>query len=235
MNQEKTKNFKRATAIKLHINQLSGGSYVKDEVSNYLQTQIGIRVSRVRILGTIVNKWIPSSDSERTPQATIIIDDGTATIRIKAWKDNITIFEDVEIGDIVDIIGHVRKYEEEIYITPELIKKIEDPNWELVRELEIIECIERIKSGQRFQEYSSPTSGELTKNAEITGSDKTEKSIFKDKIVELIRNLDDGVGVSVLLLKEQANIPEIDFHNAIMELINEGTIYQPNSGKYKIL
>ena len=235
MNQDNTKSFKRATAIKLHINHIFNGNYVKDDVNNYLETAFGIRVSRVRILGTIVNKWMPTADSDRTPQATIIIDDGTETIRIKAWKENIKIFDDVAVGDIVDIIGHVRKYENEIYITPEIIKKIEDPNWELVRELEIIEFIEKIKLGQAFQKETPSTLQGAVQHSESIISNQADKSIFKDKIVDLIRELDEGVGVSVVLLKERANIPEIDFHDAITELINEGTIYQPSSGKYKIL
>ncbi|NVM53728.1 MAG: hypothetical protein HWN66_08495 [Candidatus Helarchaeota archaeon] len=239
MNQDRTKKYKRATAIKVHINHLISGKYVKDDVNNYLETEFGVPISRVRILSTIVGKWMPNLEneakSERVPQASITIDDGTETIRVKAWKDDIKILEDVEIGDIVDIIGRVREYEKETYITPEIIRKIDDPNWELVRELEIIEYLERIKStaktetkSVRSQQLDSDSSGVLV-------SDQIEKSIFKDKIVELINKLDEAKGVSINKLKEHANIPEIDFQDALTELINEGTIYQPNPGKYKIL
>ncbi|MFX1295556.1 MAG: OB-fold nucleic acid binding domain-containing protein [Promethearchaeota archaeon] len=235
MNQEKIKSFKRATAIKMHINYLISGNYIKDDVNNYLETEFGIRISRARILGTIVNKWMPlkkEDKNSRTPQATIILDDGTETIRIKAWNDDIKIFEDVKIGDIVDIIGRVRKYENEIYITPEIIRKIEDPNWELVRELEIIEYLKKIKSGSNLHSNTAESQQIPEKIVETSISDK---STIKDKIVELIRELDDGHGVNINQLKEHAGIPEIDFQDALTELINEGTIYQPSSGKYKIL
>jgi arginine deiminase len=53
--------------------------------------------------------------------------------------------------------------------------------------------------------------------------------------VELINELDKGSGVSINQLKEHAKIPEIEFQNAIMELINEGAIYQPSPHKYRKL
>ncbi len=239
MNQDKAKNFKRATAVKVHINHLISGNYVKDDVNSYIETEFGIHVSRVRILGTIVTKWMPNikneSTPDRTPQATLIIDDGTETIRIKAWKDDIKLIENFEIGDIVDIIGRIREYDNQIYITPEIIKKIEDPNWELVRELEIIEFLGRIKANSKSPKSNTEAQPLSVNITETIINNKNGKSKFKDKIVELIRELDEGLGVSIAQLKERVTIPENDFQNAIMELINEGTIYQPNSGKYKLL
>ncbi len=234
MNQEKTKNFKRATAIKVHIDHLITGNYVKDDINNYVETEFGIRISRARILGTIVHKWIPkietNEETNRTPQATIILDDGTDTIRITAWKEDIVILDKFEVGDIVDVIGRVRQYQKMIYIIPEIIRKVEDPNWELVRELEIIEFIEKVKSG--FNDTTNVSPQEIT---ESTPQKTNTKNIFKDKIVELIKELDQGSGVSVSKIKETSNIPDIDFQDVITELINEGTIYQPRSGKYKLL
>lgn len=239
MNQDKQRKFKRATAIKVHINQLISGKYVKDDVNNYLETELGVSLSRARILGTIVGKWMPNTQnavkSDRTPQASIIIDDGTETIRVKTWKEDIKMLDDHEMGDVVDIIGRVRQYENEIYITPEIIRKIEDPNWELVRELEIIEFMERIKSSTKFQARSvKPQETGIHDSSELV-ADQNKKGIFKDKIVELINNLDKGNGVSSNQLKKLADIPEVDFQDVLMELINEGTIYQPNPGKYRIL
>jgi len=38
------------------------------------------------------------------------------------------------VGDLVLVVGRVRKYEDEIYISPEIVKKV-NPNWELVHKL----------------------------------------------------------------------------------------------------
>lgn len=239
MSQEKVKKYKRAIATKVHINHLISGNYVKDELNNYIETSFGLQASRVRILGTVVRKWMPSANNEtateRVPQASIIIDDCTETIRIKAWADDIKIFEEVEVGDLVDLIGHVREYEKEIYLTPEIIKKIEDPNWELVRELEIIEFIKGLNADVKIQPDSASTQHSPKSNLRTPVDLHNTKGIFKDQIVDLIKKLDETKGVSLSELKQQGNISEIDFQDIIKELINEGIIYQPSPGKYKIL
>ena len=246
MNSEPSKSFERAIAIKLNINHILSGTYVKADGKNYLETTWGVHVSRVHILGTIVRKWVSPADSEsksdRTPQASLTVDDGTETIRLKAWKDDIKIFEDFQIGDIIDVVGHIREYDNEKYIAPEFIKTIENPNWELIHELNIIESLSRVKSNKNLQQISVETQQISVAAQQITPkasaslkSVQNQKSIFKDKIVELIRNLDEGQGISKNQLKINLKIPEIEFENALTDLINEGTIYQPSSGKFKIL
>ena len=239
MNSDRSKSYKRATAIKLYINHILSGTYVKDDGNNYLETFWGVHVSRVHILGTIVRKWVPrannESKSDRTPQASLTVDDGTETIRLKAWKDDIKIFEDFQLGDIIDVIGHVREYETEKYIAPEIIKRIENPNWELIHEISLIESLHRLKSDRNPPKISVEAPQIRSKGSEDSKMDKNPKSIFKDKIVDLIRNLDEGQGVSSNQLKSNIKIPEIEFQNAMMDLINEGTIYQPSPGKYRIL
>lgn len=239
MNSESSKSFKRAIAIKLNINHILSGTYVKADSKNYLETSWGVHVSRVHILGTIVRKWVSPADgeskSDRTPQASLTVDDGTETIRLKAWKDDIKIFEDFQIGDIIDVIGHIREYENEKYIAPEIIKTIENPNWELIHELNIIESLSRVKSNKNLQKISVEAQQIPHKVSAALKIDQNQKSVFKDEIVELIRKLDEGQGVSSNQLKTNIKIPENDFQNTIMDLINEGTIYQPSPGKYRIL
>ncbi|MDD1778708.1 MAG: OB-fold nucleic acid binding domain-containing protein [Candidatus Helarchaeota archaeon] len=252
MNSEPSKSLKRAIALKLSIHHILSGTFVKADDKNYLETSWGGHVSRVHIFGTIVRKWVSSTDSEsksdRTPQASITVDDGTETIRLKAWKDDIKIFEDFQIGNIIDVIGHIREYKNEKYIAPEIIKTIENPNWELIHELNIIESLSRVKSNKNLQKISadaqqiSEKAQQITpKDSEHLKSDHNQKSIFKDEIVELIRKLDvsqgtsKSQGISKNQLKTNLKIPEIDFENALTDLINEGTIYQPSPGKFKIL
>lgn len=230
MEQNKSRKFKRATAIKLHIIDLLSGKFQKEEDFSYIQTEFGVPVSRVHLLGTIIEKWMPSKDIERTPQASLILDDGTETIRIKAWKEDVQKFEDFRKGDLVEIIGRVQEYEQETYINPEIIRKIINPNWELVRELEIVEYQKNLKSHQINQSVEIKPSTIPVKKEEYG-----KKNLIKDQIVELISQLDDSRGISLDDLKQKAAIPEADFQEALTELINEGTIYQPNPGKYKIL
>ncbi|MFX0136239.1 MAG: hypothetical protein ACFFDN_21545 [Candidatus Hodarchaeota archaeon] len=105
----------------------------------------------------------------------LIIDDGTETIRIKVWGDDIRKYkvEDLNIGDNVDIIGRVREYNDEIFIMPEIISKISDPNWELLRELEKIELKKLFKNKKIVNTIATP---------KIPEESITESSIIKKEI-----------------------------------------------------
>ena len=126
--------IKRLTTIKSKISDIVSGRYVvlPGFESNYVLTQNGMRLSRARILATVVDKFL----SESGRYAAMTIDDGTDTIRAKAFNA-VSVFEPFAVGDLVDFVGKLREYQGEIYLVPEIIRKIDDPNYELLRELEI--------------------------------------------------------------------------------------------------
>ena len=126
--------IQRMTAKKVRIYDIINGKWVKKEgmEPSYVETNYGDQLSRVRIMGTIVSKFI----AEDGNFASITVDDATDTIRAKTFK-TIKPVDTVEIGDIVDVIGKVREYNEEIYLIPEIILKMTDPNMELLRKLEV--------------------------------------------------------------------------------------------------
>jgi len=129
----------RQVAKKLQIRTINTGKFIKinREVEenkftpNYIEIE-GNKIARVRVLATIMEKFV----SESGDYATLTLDDTTDTIRCKIFG-NLEIIENIEKGDIVDIIGKIREYNGEIYIQPEIIVKIEDPNFEVLRKLEI--------------------------------------------------------------------------------------------------
>src|SRR3989338_5220493 len=108
---------KRLTSIKTKIIDLSNGKYevLPGFGSNYVLTRDGMRLSRVRILATVVDKFL--SDSGR--YAAITLDDGSDTIRAKAFNA-VAVFDNLSVGDLVDFIGKVREYQGELYLVPEL-------------------------------------------------------------------------------------------------------------------
>ncbi|MCD6221588.1 hypothetical protein J7K25_05475, partial [bacterium] len=94
----------------------------------------------------VIDKFV----SEDGNYATLTLDDTTDTISCKIFmnsnfSDNISrqnlidleTLENIEKGDLIDVIGKIREYNEERYIQPEIIVKIEDPNFEVLRKLEI--------------------------------------------------------------------------------------------------
>ena len=97
-------------------------------------------VSRVRILGIVTYSMI--SDDRRYGK--IIVEDGTSTISLRVWEEDVDLIIDPDTGDpydvgtILDIIAKVRAYRGEKYLYPSLIVKLEDPNWLIVNNLELM-------------------------------------------------------------------------------------------------
>ncbi len=123
----------RQVAKKVNVKILHTGEFVQQGGMNpnYVKTE-EIEFSRVRVLGTVIDKFI----SEDGNYGTITLDDTTDTIRCKVFRD-LTILEEVEKGDLVDVIGKIKEYNEERYIQLENIAKVEDPNFEALRKLEL--------------------------------------------------------------------------------------------------
>lgn len=125
----------RHIAYRVWISDLLTGNFVLRE-SELESSHILInnkKVSRVNIVATVIQKY----ESEDLSYVSITIDDGSADIRLKAWRDDVDLISDLMIGDLVMIIGRVKKYEDEVYLVPEIAKKV-NSNWELVHKSELI-------------------------------------------------------------------------------------------------
>ena len=245
---------KRLIAKKASIGEIDNGTFVKKEgfVSSYVLTNLGRRLSRVRVLGLIVDKFI--SPDER--YATLTLDDSTDTIRCKAFV-NTKIFDGFGAGDLVDIFGKIREYNGEVYIIPEIIKKA-NPNLETLRILEL----EKIFRGQRkkikkIKELQKQTSDlnelktvvkqfmnledaegilEAQKILENLADEKVANSAeIKSKILNLIEDLDKGKGADYQEILTKSGLPENDVDFAIQELLESGVCFEPTPGKIKKL
>jgi RPA family protein/predicted transcriptional regulator len=242
---------KRLTAIKTKIKPITAGKYVSQPgfEPNYVLTSLGIRVSRVRILATVVDKFV----SETKKFSSITLDDGSDTIRAKAW--NSLILDELQIGDTIDITGKVREYQGEVFIAPELIRKVENPNWEILRELEIKRQEETFNQKRNFVlEYQKQTSDlaelkrmmkerfgineddveSIVNSQDMSDEEKPEEN-NKELILELIVSLDKGQGAEYSEIMEKAGLQEDVLDNVINNLLEEGTCFEPRPGKIKKL
>jgi len=196
--------FKRAVAVKMRIIDLNRGKWD----GKFLETRLGEQVSRARLMATVVAKFI----SEDGRFSTLTLDDSTDTMRAKTW-DNIKLFEPVKIGDIMDFIGKVREYNGEIYIVPEIIRKIKDPNLELLRKLELI---------KRY----GPVDLENKEKGDIE-----IKLDIKKQVLKLIDESKDGISYSEILEKLKAPQAEIEY--VINDLLSGGICWEPSPGVIK--
>lgn len=128
----------RLTARKINIEDVINGNYYQQDGfdPNYVITPYGLRVSRGRILGIVVDTYVNDDES----YGAITIDDGTETMRAKFFQE-LDMMEGVEEGDVVEVVGKIKQYNDETYINPELIVQ-RGPTFELLRALELKEVRE---------------------------------------------------------------------------------------------
>ncbi|MCX6816171.1 MAG: OB-fold nucleic acid binding domain-containing protein [Candidatus Aenigmarchaeota archaeon] len=240
---------KRITATKTRVKDVTTGNYMKQEGMNpnYVLTNSGQRLSRVRIIATVVDKFI----SETGKFAAVTIDDGTDTIRGKVFNA-VSMFDNIEVGNIIDLIGRVKEYNGEIYLAPEIITK-SDASHEMLRELELrIQDKDAKKIRDIVLQYKNQVADfselcrimkerfeieepEVEAILQTKEPEKQEPVDTKKKILELIEKLDAGQGCDYAELIEASNLPEEQIDSVINELLSEGTCFEPKPGKIKKL
>ncbi|RMF54955.1 hypothetical protein D6745_03650 [Candidatus Woesearchaeota archaeon] len=207
--------MQRQPAIITNINNLLKGEYVRREgwEPNYIITKEGLKISRVNLIAVVVSK---SGDGEFP---SIIIDDGTGKISVRSFENNR--LNDFDVGDVVLIIGRPREFGKEIFIMPEIIRKIINKKWVELRKLQLNTII-----------YKKPED----KSMEESEEKKEEENIsegFIDKILNVIKSLDDGNGA---LIEEVISTSKIkNAEKIIKNLIEQGEVFEIRSGRIKIL
>jgi len=238
----------RQTMIKARIFDVVNGKFVRQEgmEPSYILTEIGDKISRVNILGTIVDKFM----SEDGNYSTITVDDDSDSIRVKAFRENVDIFDNLEVGDLVMVIGKVREYVEENYIIPEIVKKIADPNYESLHKLEVLKRLlkqkkllddikiekEKFEDVEEFKKHVKEKYGVdsiegVIETMEV--EEGTEEKDYKPLVLQKLEELDKGDGAEFRKLLEASKLPENEFEEVINELLSEGVCYEPAPGVIK--
>ncbi|MEM5834494.1 MAG: OB-fold nucleic acid binding domain-containing protein [Candidatus Aenigmatarchaeota archaeon] len=237
---------KRLPAKKVRISDLVYGKYFPGEKENmkesYLITPFGQKVSRVNMIASVIDKFL----SEDGNYSTITIDDGTEAIRVKTFREKTELLQNVDIGDLVLVIGKVKEYNGETYVNGEIIRKITQPNLEVLRKLEILkELIEQkkiinelksLKEKMEEEEFKLHAKEKYGLDEEalafvIEGYKREED--YKPKILKIIEELDEGEGVEIGKIFEISNLPENIIEREIEELLNSGELFEPRPGILK--
>ncbi len=200
-----TEQRKRNVAYKLRIGDiLKGKPYQAD--GKFIYLELGDKkVVRVNILANCIDKFVQEGEKK---YASVTIDDASGQIRLKVFGDDVDIVKDILQGDTLQIIGNVREWNDELYLIPEIVKKI-DPKWLLVRKLEI--------QSSRKDLPADPTN-EL-------------KDVIMNKIKE--SESDGGIDSDTIIMDVESS-PE-SINNEIKKLLEEGLIYEPRPGRLRYL
>ncbi|KYK38462.1 MAG: hypothetical protein AYK18_07245 [Theionarchaea archaeon DG-70] len=135
------------TAVKLRIQDLVEGTF--DGKCIHITSGT---VSEARVLGTLIDVFTTDDDS----YISLTLDDGTETVRIKAWGPEVQKLKVFSKGDLIDVVGKVREYNEEIYLTSEVIFKVSPNKW-ILRELELMKSY--VESGAASRDTLTDASG----------------------------------------------------------------------------
>ncbi len=204
--------IKRQPARKVSIATIAKGKYIKQDgwEPNYIA--IGTeKVSRVNILGVITGA------NQNGNYETLYIDDGTGGISIRNF-DGANLFSKLQIGDIIMIIGRPREFSGQIYLIPEIARKIEDKKWIDYRLLELrrspLEAVQK-------QEHPEQPPEEQPKPEDDT-----------TQIYNLIKEIDRGHGADYETILEKKGKAA---YLIIEKLLKEGEIFEIAPGKLKVL
>ena len=167
----------------------------------------GSAPGEVRTLGTIVGRY------DGDGYAAVTLDDGSDTIRAKFFKDDVKRLEGVKVGDIVDVFGIVKEYQGEKYLMPSMMRQV-GPDFEVMRGLELV--------ARGREKGEGPEEG---------GADEA----IKGKIREMLQREDSGDGVRYETINSQLGIDRAKLEASLAELLDDGEVYEPTYGKYKLI
>ncbi len=208
--------FTRADAIKAPIQAVLCGSYIQenDQNPNYLQLEQQ-RVIRVNIIAIVVYK------EEIGAMTSVLLDDGTGRIIIRFFEES-KIAHAIGIGETFLVIGKIRVYNQEKYISPEIVKRIE-PLWLKVRALEL-------KEDAVMSKFMNNKITEETFTEEV----EMHEELFPfEKIIALIKELDHGEGVLIEDIIEKSPLEGTE--QWIEKMLERGDIFQNQPGKIRVL
>ena len=199
--------IKRHIAFKLRIGDiLSGKPNFEGERFTNLELD-GRTIVRANVIGNVVEKFESSGEKQYT---FVTIDDGSGQIALKLFGDDVEKFKNVTQGQTILVIGLLRHFNNEIYVSPEIIKE-QDPKYLLLRKMEV--------------EKARPISDAVSKEQIVA---------VKDKILGAIKNAEEGIEVEKLITDLRDVSPEI-IKQEIQKFLEEGIAFEPRPGIVRYL
>ncbi|MEM2282225.1 MAG: OB-fold nucleic acid binding domain-containing protein [Candidatus Hadarchaeales archaeon] len=206
-------------ARKVLIEDLQQGEYreATEEEPAHIVTLWGEKASRVRVLGTVVDKTL-----EEERYCFLYLDDGTGVISLRAWGEDMKKLEKYEIGSLLDVIGKVKEFSGEIYLQPELVMRVEDPNLETLRLLELVRARKKLLN-----------TGLLPRpKKEVPPVEVLEVGV-ESRVEETIVRLDRGSGVSAEEIARELKLSRPEVEEGIRRLLALGSIYEVQPGRFR--
>jgi len=197
---------KRNVAFKMRIgNILEGSAVIEDERFRHLDFN-GSKIVRVNVIANVIDRFVQEGEKKF---GSLTLDDGSGQVKVKLFGDDVEKMKDMNQGDTILVVGLLRSWNNEIYISPEIMRKRE-PDYLLIRKLEV--------------ERDMPKPMDKEKIAEL-----------KDKVLRMVKDAEKEGGVDIdKLIMEIKESPDA-INKEIKRLLEEGVAYEPRPGKLRYL
>ena len=202
--------FKRNIAFKLRIGDiLAGKPLIENE--RFIALELGEkRVIRINIIGNIIDRYGGEGEKKFT---IITLDDGSGQIKAKAFGDDIKRIENANQGQTILIIGVLRHFNNELYISPEIVREM-DSKYLLVRKMEV-------------DKKKSKTTEPLPRDQIVA---------VRDKILGAIKAAEEDGGIEMdKLIMTLSTIAPVIINQEVEKFLEEGIIFEPRPGKVRYL
>jgi RPA family protein len=217
---------KRQIAFKESIGNLLSGRYIKQDgmLPNYVLLGNEMKISRVNVVGVVV------SVGDESGYKSVFMDDGSGKLSVRSFEQNVSL-DSLNIGDCVLIIGRPREFGNEIYILPEIVKKIENPKWLELRKLELSNAVSpKISSAPEAKQVSKGAVPQAVVEEDFVES---ASSGINNKICGIIKDIDSGQGADFEEVIKQAD--DSGAEKIILSLMKNGDVFEVSPGKLKVL
>jgi RPA family protein len=173
------------------------------------------QVVRVHLFGSVVDKNIVDG------YGSVVLDDSSASIRLKVWGEDVSLLESLNTGDLVFVVGRYAMYQDERYVRPEIVRRV-SMDWALFRRLELT------------KEYGLPSMQEkvLVKSEELPVEEVEPSLSLRENIISEIEKEDE---VSESQLVEACKMPADKVLLVLQDLLKEGEVFCPKKGYYRLV
>ena len=210
----------RTVSKMISIRDIIGGTYIQEQENepNYLLTIKKEKIYRCNIMATILTK------EKNGFIINFTVDDGSGIIVVRSFEIN-KLIEELKVGDTILIIGKIRVYNNDKYVSPEILKKI-NPIWLKTRIIQknFDKPEEMVKNINSIQNTEDIIEEEIIDNME---------DFPFQKIIKLIKELDNGEGVFIDNILEKSSLK--DSEKIIERMMEKGEIFQIAPGRVKVL
>lgn len=224
------------TAVKTTIKTILASTFNKGEEGrpSYIEIAGGVLASRINVIAIIVSK------EQVGTMTSLFIDDGSGQILARFFEENKYV-QLLKVGEVILIIGRVREYNLEKYVSPEIVKKV-DAGWLKVRRKEMEHPPEEIL----LERSVTLPQKDLTEEKNLSKINPDPSALLKkemvehdgrilpvQKILQYIQENDKGEGVLIEQILQQSPIENAE--KIISKMLESGDAFQNLPGRIKVL